>query len=74
MHYDNFLLEISELVNYLETYQRLDRPPLCPKTLHDLMTWCWELGYQLRPSFAEIKEDLKTFQTSQQDSKMISYV
>ena len=59
-------------MDYLETYQRLDRPPLCPKTFHDLMTWCWELGYQLRPSFTEIKEELKTFLTSQQDSKIIS--
>ena len=51
---------------YLETRQRLGRPPLCPQTLHDLMLWCWEHLYQFRPSFTEVKEELKSFQTSQQ--------
>ena len=57
---------IAELVNFLETGQRLEKPPLCPHGLHELMLWCWNQHYKFRPTFLEIKRDLKKFQTSQQ--------
>ena len=57
---------LSELVNFLETGQRLEKPPLCPQGLYELMLWCWNQHYQFRPTFSEIKRDLKKFQRSQQ--------
>ena len=59
---------LPELVNYLETGQRLEKPPLCPQSLYDLMLRCWEQLYQFRPTFSEIKRDLKMFQSNQQQS------
>ena len=46
--------------------KRLEKPPLCPQELHDLMMWCWEQLYQFRPTFTEVKEELKAFQESQE--------
>ena len=57
---------LPELVNFLETGQRLEKPPLCPQGLYELMLWCWNQHYQFRPTFSEIKRDLKKFQRSQQ--------
>ena len=57
---------LPELVNFLETGQRLEKPPLCPQGLYELMLWCWNQHYQFRPTFSEIKRDLKKFQPSQQ--------
>ena len=57
---------LPELVNFLETGQRLEKPPLCPQSLYELMLWCWNQHYQFRPTFSEIKRDLKKFQPSQQ--------
>jgi serine/threonine protein kinase len=57
---------LPELVNFLETGQRLEKPPLCPQDLYELMLWCWNQHYQFRPTFSEIKRDLKKFKPSQQ--------
>ena len=51
---------------YLGARRRLERPPLCPQDLYDLMMWCWEQLYQFRPTFKEVKAELKAFQESQQ--------
>ena len=50
---------LPELRNYLEKGQRLERPPLCPQSIYDLMLPCWELLYQHRPTFSDLKKDLK---------------
>ena len=50
---------LPELRNYLETGQRLERPPLCPQSLYDLMLQCWGQLYQFRPTFSDLKRDLK---------------
>ena len=63
---------LPELVQFLETRQRLEKPPLCPRSLYDLMMWCWEQLYQFRPYFSEIKRDLKMFQSNQQQSMISS--
>jgi hypothetical protein len=59
--------ELPELLNYLRSRQRLDKPPLCPKSLYDLMLMCWKEHYQSRPSFSELKRELKHFQSIQSD-------
>ena len=56
---------LPELVIFLETNQRLEKPPLCPQSLYKLMFWCWNQHYQFRPTFFEIKGDLKKFQPKQ---------
>ena len=48
---------LPKLVDFLETGQRIEKPPLCPQSLYDLMMWCWEQRYQFRPTFNEIKKD-----------------
>ena len=55
----------SALVNSLKLGQRLERPPLCPKRLYNLMSQCWELNHQVRPSFSFVKEKLLEFQSGQ---------
>ena len=60
---------LPELRNYLETGQRLERPPLCPKYLYDLMLPCWEQLYQFRPTFSELKRDLKKIQSNPNPSQ-----
>ena len=59
---------LPELVTYLETSQRLDKPPLCPQSLYDLMLSCWGQFYHFRPTFSEIQQELTDFQTSHQQS------
>ena len=55
----------SALVNSLKLGQRLEKPPLCPKRLYNLMLQCWELNHQVRPSFSFVKEKLLDFQSNQ---------
>ena len=54
-----------EISLFLKNGQRLEKPPLCPKSLYDLMLLCWEENYQSRPSFSEVKRELKQFQSIQ---------
>ena len=63
---------LPELVEFLETRQRIEKPPLCPQKLYDLMMWCWEQLYQFRPTFNEIKRDLKMFRSNQEQSMISS--
>ena len=52
---------LPELRDYLEACWRLEKPPLCPESLYDLMLLCWEELYQIRPTFSEIKSELESF-------------
>ena len=54
----------SALVNSLKLGQRLEKPPLCPQRLYNLMLRCWELNNQVRPTFSIVKEKLQDFQAS----------
>ena len=63
---------LLELGIYLQMGQRLEKPPLCPQSLHDLMLWCWKQLYQFRPTFSEVKNELKKFQLSQEESQACS--
>jgi serine/threonine protein kinase len=55
---------LSNLVNSLKIGHRLEKPPLCPKRLYNLMLQCWELNPQVRPTFSIVKEKLLDFQAS----------
>ena len=52
---------LSNLVNSLRMGHRLEKPPLCPKYLYNLMLRCWELNPQVRPTFSLVKEKLRDF-------------
>ena len=56
---------LPALVDYLRNHQRLDKPPLCPQILYELMLSCWNQLYQFRPTFSEIQQDLRHFMTNQ---------
>ena len=59
---------LQELVTFLETCQRLEKPSLCPQSLYDLMLECWGQLYHFRPTFSEIQQALTDFQRSSQQS------
>uniref|UniRef100_A0A914BYC6 Protein kinase domain-containing protein n=1 Tax=Acrobeloides nanus TaxID=290746 RepID=A0A914BYC6_9BILA len=48
----------EELLDFLETGGRLERPALCPDNIYNLMLSCWESSTEQRPSFKEIKSTL----------------
>ena len=56
---------LPALVDYLKNQQRLDKPPLCPQILYELMLSCWNQLYQFRPTFSKIQQDLRNFMTNQ---------
>ena len=64
----------AELVTYLKNQHRLDKPPLCPQVLFELMMSCWNQLYQFRPTFSQIQDDLKIFkdQTAVSQKNIIS--
>ena len=64
---------MNDLKAYLEDSKRLERPPWCPQNLYSLMLWCWQLLYQSRPTFTQIKQELNNFEEHQQQSKNDSF-
>ena len=51
----------EDVLNELRSFEatgamkmRLERPPLCPKDLYELMCECWKRDAATRPSFREI--------------------
>ncbi|XP_007941157.1 tyrosine-protein kinase receptor UFO [Orycteropus afer afer] len=52
-------VENSEIYDYLRQGNRLKQPVDCLDGLYALMSRCWELNPQDRPSFAELRENLE---------------
>ncbi|XP_035142315.2 tyrosine-protein kinase receptor UFO isoform X5 [Callithrix jacchus] len=52
-------VENSEIYDYLRQGNRLKQPADCLDGLYALMSRCWELNPQDRPSFTELREDLE---------------
>ena len=51
--------EFEEVFTFLQEGNRLNKPPLCPPYIFDLMLDCWKENYLLRPIFLHLKEQLK---------------
>ena len=70
----NFILisDPVELQTHLKNRRRLERPPLCPQVIFNLMIWFWEQLYQYRPTFATIKDELETFLETQHQQKNLN--
>lgn len=46
----------SEVYMYIQSGQRLQRPPLCPKNTYKCMLKCWEWEEEKRPTFRELNQ------------------
>ena len=58
----------KEIVELLQRGHRLDKPPLCPKHIHDLMIECWYENYLYRPTFKQLKTGLKRVANPEQQT------
>ena len=39
----------------------MNKPPLCPENIYDVMLDCWHDNYLYRPRFKQLKSQLQTF-------------
>ena len=53
--------EFEEILDFLQKGHRLSKPPMCPEYIYDLMLDCWHANHLYRPTFSQLKSQLKTF-------------
>ena len=53
--------DFGEILEYLLKGHRLSKPPMCPEFIYDLMMDCWHANHLYRPTFKQLKSQLKTF-------------
>ena len=58
---------VPEIKTFLQNGQRLEKPPLCPKFVYDLMQECWQENYLYRPTFNHLKSQLKKFDPKKEE-------
>ena len=51
----------EEVIEFLQNGDRLSKPPMCPQDIYDLMLECWMENYLYRPTFSQLKNQLKNF-------------
>ena len=51
----------EDIIEFLQRGHRLNKPPLCPENIYDMMLECWHDNYLYRPRFKQLKSQLKTF-------------
>ena len=51
--------DFEEIIEFLQRGQRLGKPPLCPKYVHEIMLECWYENHLCRPTFNQLKTELK---------------
>lgn len=52
-------IDIALLLVKLESGHRLEKPPLCPDEIYNIMYKCWQASKSNRPTFKELVRDLK---------------
>ncbi|PAA86225.1 hypothetical protein BOX15_Mlig018085g1 [Macrostomum lignano] len=52
-------VELTEVYQLLESGYRMDKPPVCPDSVYQLMLRCWRWEPDQRPAFAELYASLK---------------
>ena len=52
--------EYDEILDFLQKGHRLKKPPMCPEYIYDLMLDCWFDKHLYRPTFKQLKSQLKT--------------
>jgi serine/threonine protein kinase len=53
--------ELKDIIEFLQRGHRLNKPPLCPENIYDVMLDCWHDNYLYRPRFKQLKSQLQTF-------------
>ena len=53
--------EFEDIIEFLQRGHRLNKPPLCPENIYDVMLDCWHDNYLYRPRFKQLKSQLQTF-------------
>ena len=65
--------DFEEIIEFLKSGQRLGKPPLCPKYVHELMHECWNENHLYRPRFEQLKSKLKKAKPeSEEETKLNS--
>ncbi|CAG2168987.1 unnamed protein product [Oppiella nova] len=47
-----------DLLMYVKSGRRMDRPECCPNELYDIMIRCWYLGPDTRPEFSQLVDEI----------------
>ena len=53
--------EFEDIIKFLKRGHRLNKPPLCPENIYDVMLDCWHDNHLYRPRFKQLKSQLQTF-------------
>ena len=53
--------EYEDIIEFLKNGYRLGKPPMCPQFVYDLMLECWMENHLYRPTFLQLKNQLKKF-------------
>ena len=51
--------DFEEILDFLKKGHRLRKPPMCPEYIYDLMLDCWFENHLYRPTFKQLKSQLK---------------
>ena len=51
----------GEIIEFLQNGHRLSKPALCPQFIYDIMLECWQEKHLKRPTFLQMKKQLKHF-------------
>ena len=54
--------DYEEVIKFLKNGSRLGQPPLCPQYVYNLMLECWMENHLYRPTFLQLKNQLKIFE------------
>ncbi|CAD5231565.1 unnamed protein product [Bursaphelenchus xylophilus] len=46
----------EDMLPFLESGKRMERPDNCPETFYSIMTQCWEQSPENRPSFSDVRQ------------------
>ena len=60
MPYHN-ILGGTKIIEFLRNGHRLSKPELCPQYIYDIMLECWQERHLTRPTFLQLKSQLKSF-------------
>ena len=64
----------EEIIEFLQRGQRLGKPPLCPKFVHELMLECWYENHLYRPRFKQLKTELKKAKPESEEETTLNSV
>nr|XP_022295663.1 uncharacterized protein LOC111105594 [Crassostrea virginica] len=63
----------DDVMKYVKGGGRLERTPLCPFPVYDLMMQCWYVDSEFRPNFSSIENELQRIYNEEELSSLITY-